>query len=263
MAITNAAILYPIRFATTGPLLRVEVGGVAETLAFGPVVVGRDYWVSGDGQEDTSDGEGDLLEMLKECLDSHSAVSTFTVAVVNGFVTVTSSAANFNILWGDGLTTLDATIFGFTQASFPFAVASATAPHYPKGRWLPGRFLSKDTRNRTPVVGSVSRSITGLVRTARLADPAATRDLMFELLPKSKALDEFAAAEGPYNTFETAWRDGISHGRRIRLYENEASVASGPSAYAYYRTASLEDPLRQRTSNLNYWDASLKLVEVD
>lgn len=266
MAITNAAILYPVRFSATSALVRVTCNGVTENLTFGPVTVGRDYWLSGDGQADDSDGDGDLVVLLKACLDTHSeADPVFSVSLnASHLVSITHLAAAFSILWSNGLTTLDPTIFGFTDSDTASGT-STTAPNLGQGIWKPARFISKDSCDRQTVVGAVSRSISGLVRTARLALPAKERELMFELVDKANALDRFASGTGPYNTFETAWRDGLSHGRRLRLYENEDDIGDlfvSPE-YGVYKVRDLEDPLEQRSSNLNYWNVSLRLVEVE
>lgn len=266
MAVTNASILYPVRFSVSTRYLRVTCNGVTETLTFPTLTIARDYWIANDGQGDDADGEGSLLTLLETCLNTHSEATSFVVGYSADWrITVSHAAANFSILWSHGSTTLDPTIFGFV-ASDTASGTSVTSPDMPTGLWRPGRFISKDSCDRQTVVGAVSRSISGLVRTARLALPAKERELMFEFVDKSRALDRFASATGPSNTFETLWRDGLSLGRRFRLYEDENDVDTlfiSTPPYTYYKTRDLEDPLKQRTSNLALWDVSLRLVRAD
>ena len=263
MAITNAAILYPVRFTALPLTVRVTISTVTEDLTFGPPTIGRNYWVAGDAVADDSTGQGDLLKMLETCLETHTSSGGVSVYIDDGVVEILHISGNLQIHWDNVGTTLDPTIFGWTAAAPSGNSTVVNAPNAPQGRWNPGRFISKDTRNQQTIVGSVSRSITGLVRTARLALPAKERELMFELLPKSKTLDEYAVSTAPYNTAETMWRDGLSLGRPVRLYENEANIALGSAYFDVYKTTNLENPIRQRTSNLNYFDVSLSLVEVE
>jgi hypothetical protein len=180
----------------------------------------------------------------------------FDVELVDFRVRITNTLDNgFRILWDDAGTTLDKSIFGFTE-SMAVSVDTIDAPNMPSGIWRPGRFVSKDGRERQPVVGAVARSISGETRTARLALPAKEREFSVELIPRARALSEFAAATEPYNTLETAWVEAISLGREFRLCEDE----SDPDTFTAYKTRDLDDPLKQRTSNLNYWDAAFRVV---
>lgn len=243
----NSIIRYPIRFAGESWVLRVTADSVTENLTFS-TVLGTDYYMAEDGSGVA------LLTMLHDCLETHSELSgDIVVELDEDFKVKITGVGTIDILWTHGSTTLDKAIFGFTGDT-SISTDSETAPRMPRGIWRPGRFASKDTRPRQPLVSSVATAISGVTRTAVLAVPKKPRDFSFEWLPKDVALDEYAETSAPYNTFERAWLDGIGYGRVFRLYENE-----GSSTYSNLKIATPDDPLVQR-DRVNFWDANIKAV---
>lgn len=264
MAVPSAGLLYPVRFPATAYVIRVISDGVTEDLPFpqsGTLTVGRDYWVSGDSAADSAAGNGDLVQMLEDALNANSPAVVYTVTISSGnVITVTSDGNDFSILWAHANTTLDETIFGFTNANTASAT-SAVAPNSSQGAWLPARPPRVDGRPRVPVVGGVARAISGLQRTSRLATPYAERDLTFSLLPQAKALREYEAATDPFGSFEEAWLSSISLGRLLRYYPDAS--ARTITSYTTYRSRSLDDPLsRMEPTTMLRWEVKLQLVGV-
>jgi hypothetical protein len=261
MPLANACILTPIRFDATSKTIRVTVDATTETLTMGSLVVGRNYWVSGDAQADADGsvgGVGDLVTLLQTALTTHS-VGNFTVTVSStGTVTITLTAGTtFQILWADALTTLDETIFGFTNTALPSpAAASSVAANKSQGIWSPNRPIARDSRDRQRVVGSVATAISGLQRAYRLALPRKDRDMSWILLPKEKALQEYEVATEPFGSFEEAWVSAISQGYAFRVYDDEASRTS--TSYSLYYARDIEEPLVRNGTYAPYWDVNLR-----
>lgn len=273
MALAQDGLLYPIRFTATTYNIRVEVNSVLETIPFpatGSLTAGRNYYVSGDGQADssTNNGTGDLLLLLKTALDAHSEAvaqsATFTVsATAANLVTISISATDFRISWGDVLTTLDYEIFGFIAADAPSpADTDTTAPDNAKGIWRPAVVRGFDSRDRQPFTGSVAQTMSGKTRTSALVTNAhKERELVWRLVTREKALDEYVGADDPNGAFETAWRTAIALGYRFRFYEDISSRTS--SSYTLYRARDLSDPLGRNETYPYRWDVSLACVRGD
>ena len=100
------------------------------------VAISRNYWVSGD--TDIRTGQGDLIRILEESLNSNAQGNVFTVSLsTENIVTITSlDALDFTILWKDALTTVDPGIWGFD----PDVIDQDphVAPWQSKGVWIPG-----------------------------------------------------------------------------------------------------------------------------
>ena len=264
MSVPNVAILWPIKFEATSYVLRVTVGGVTSNLNFpasGSLTVGREYWISGDEHTDSLDddsatGAGDLLKMLQTTLDSHADASTFTVSIdTNGFVSVVSSSASFSILWTHASSTLDESIFGFESLDTTSAT-SCTSTRKPQGRWYPGRAITDDGRNRQPIVGGISRSLSNRTRVSRIALPSQERDLSIRQFAKEVALTEYVSETDPTGSFEYAWINALSLGYPFRLYEDDSAIAL--ASYNLYRMRDLSDPLGRHERFRIWWDISLR-----
>ena len=81
------------------------------------------------------------------------------------------------------------------------------------------------------------------------------------MLAKESALDEYAAATGANSTFETAWRTGLSLGRRFRVYDDISDRTA--TSYSLYRMRTLQDPLdRDPEHNLRFM-APLSMLRGD
>lgn len=259
----DALIAHPIVFTASSYVVRVTIGTTTENLTFS-VTPGRYYWLVGDGQSDTATngGTGDLLGVLQTCIASHSDVGAITVTMTSGFrvQVVTSSIATINILWGNTATTLDATIFGWSQANTTGTGATLTAPNLGRGLWRPNHPISEpDTRRRRVHLGGIAESLSGLHRVSNFGTSVRQRELAFRLLQRAKALDEYASTSEPYGTWEQAW-ESMRLGRPVRLYADEASRTS--SSYSLVRTRSLADPLARDPSTPLRWAVDLQVADL-
>jgi hypothetical protein len=130
MAIAQTVIGWPLYRdeLTTGVeaatyKLRVKTGAhAAEDLTFGGsgLTATRELWMSGDGQEDvvgagSIGGVGDLLEMLKECIETYAGDAvTVTVTLLSSHIIYIHQTAGdaLTIYWAHANTTLDPAAFG-------------------------------------------------------------------------------------------------------------------------------------------------------
>lgn len=246
----SVAINYPMtraELARTTPAasyaLRVEIGGVAETLPFpasGTLTDGRWYWVQGDRLVDASTrgGVGDWLATLEVAINAHTSSAVVSVTRgADGRLTI-SCATSMRVLWGDALTTVDSRVFGFTQAD-PSAATSHLAPALPRGLWAPpGVWPTWTSRPIARRRVGVAESLSGRVRVATWAEARALLQLEFGRIQRAWALDEYAAATAPYATLEQVW-SALSRGRPIRYLED----VTAPGTYQTWRA---RDPLEQR-----------------
>lgn len=263
----NSMLLYPIRFAATSYIFRVtaDVAGspTFADLTFpasGSLTIGRNYWLSGDGQADADGGVGgvgDLLTLLDACLELHPTIQTFTVTLESTFlVRVTVSGATLCILhWANAATTLDESIFGFTNTDTA-SLGAHNATLLPQGIWRPKRATAIDTRDRQPVVGGIAHAISGLQRTSRLALPRKERDLNWKFVNQAQILQEYELAAEPFGSFEEAWVNSISFGRPFRYYNDETSRTS--TSYQLYVPRMLEDPMTRNEQFKIFWDIAIK-----
>ena len=240
MALATPIVLYPVRFAATSYVLRVTSGATTENLTFpatGSLTTTRNYYVSGDSQVDSDGsvgGVGDLVSLLELCLDSNTGGLGYTVTVSDKSRNVITVAATgtFSILWAHGSTTLSPLVFGFA-ASNTASATSAVAPNQSQGVWAPQQLWTADTRDQQELVGATTESISGLMRSSRLATPKKVRDLEWELLLKDRILDEYTPATEPYGSAEYGWVNSWSYGRPLRVYDDASSRTS--ASYKLYR----------------------------
>lgn len=256
MALPSAAFLYPVRFAATTYVLRVVANGTTTDLTFpasGTLDSETDYWMIGDGSAT------DLLALLDACLESHAAINTATTTYdssdyLSTVLSLTGGTAQ--ILWAHANTTLDDAVFGYSGSSSAGTTLVGTL--VPQGIVLLEQAPSDDSRNRTAVVGGSSVSISGLARTSTFTTPRDTRNLLFDLLPQSKALIEYADADEPTGTVEYMWLNAMSLGRQLRYCEDDSDL----STYETYRARPpLTDPLVRSDRYIVKWSATFPLVE--
>lgn len=267
MPLNNAMILWPIRFAATTYVLRATVASVSESLTFpssGVLTVGRNYWLSGDGQADADGGlggVGDLITMLATTLTSHSAPATFTGTLGATFRTfLQASTGSFTPEWNHAATTLDEAIFGFTNTT-PLADVSQAGTLLPQGIWRPNRPVSFDSRERQPIVGGVARALSGLQRTSALALPLKERELGFSNLLQRYVLQEYEDTTEPFGSFEEAWINSMRSGIAWRYYPDE-TLHTTIAHYGLYRAASITDPMNRNEQYPIHWDVNIGGVRV-
>ena len=273
MAVAKDGILWPIRFDSTSYVLRLTLNGVAEDLAFpatGALTTTRNYWMSGDGQADgaTNNGQGDLLDMLKSTLETHSEHTggeTWTVEDVStdgsNTLRIKHSTHAFTIQWTSG-TTLDGSLWGYDTSSDDVSdgTNAVDAPNQSSGIWFPDSTRQNDSRDRQPYVGAVTMTTSGLVRVSRSSVPNKTRQIQWGLLDKSRALAEYEPTTRPDGSFEAAWDGAISLGYAWRMYDDITSRTS--SSYGLYKTTSLADPLSRDGQAIFRWRVSLSATKV-
>jgi len=261
----NNCILAPTRFAATAYVLRVEVdGGAPEDLDFpatGTLSTTRNYYPTGDAQADGDDavnGSADLLTLLKATLETHSLVTTATVTISSTtfLISVTTDATTQQILWDHGNTTLDKAIFGYDASTADSA--TVTAENYPAGLWRPQQPISFDSRDRQPIVGGISRSMSGQSRTSNFATANKEREISFLRVTKERTLIEYEAAAETNNSFEYVWSNSIGVGRRFRVYADELTISS--KGYSVYSPAGLDDPISRSADFITRWDITLPMV---
>lgn len=249
------AFVHAIRFAAASPTIRVDTGTL-QTLTLG-VAEGVDYFMAGDGEAD------DLVQILEDCLNTNGDGVTFVVTLeARSFIKVVADAA-IDILWTDGLTTVDGALFGFD------ADASGTsfyAPDQTQGVWIPGTAARPvaprtDTRLEPVTVGALVEAIDGSSRGYDLSSSRGERVISFHLIDRAKILTEYAAADEPYGALEHPWTNGLCRGREVRYYEDH-SVRT-PTSYERYRVRARGRPWREMgVTFIQRYEVELELREV-
>jgi len=263
VAIPNAAILWPIRFATATPAIKVTTGLTTETLT-GAATIDRNMWLAGDNAADaaTYGGAGDAIKWLQDLLNTNTPSRTYAVAIsAAGLVTVTVDTGPFTLHFDDAATTITPAFFGFAASAYVASGSAVSSPNQARGWFSPGYPLSEDTRDRQPYVGSVARTISGITRTSRIAAPHKLRDVSWLMLPQALALAEYGAATAPTGTAEHAWQESLSLGRRLRLYDDAATRTT--SSYGIYKVIDLAQPITRSGQPITRFDFRLKLARGD
>lgn len=240
MAPPSTLWLYPLRNTDldrttdgTTYVLRVT-RNTTENLNFpasGSLTADRNYWFSGDAQADADGsvgGVGDLCEMLRATLATHTSGATWTVTLSAANVITIGCSAAFSILWANAATTLSALPFGFPQTDTASG-ASVAATNQTDGSWAPGVAFRTDSRDQQPVTTRIARSLSGRIRASRVSLPRKTRAVSYHLLAQEYILDEYA---GTLRSFERMQTNGLSYGRPIRLYTDATSRTS--TSYSLY-----------------------------
>lgn len=253
----DARVDWPVQFSAASYGLRIQYNGFAQQTVTIPVTVGRNYWLSGDGQVDSSTGAGDLLRVLELALETYSLTAlSATVTLDSNFRVRIVTPSNLTILWADAATTIDPAIFGFAAATAGPAT-TLTGANLPHGIWRPSRPLGMDSRDRQPIVGGVLMAQSGLIEVSRVALPYKTRDLSFAFIEPARTLTEYVAATEPTGAFENLWVTAATANRPLRVYADETSRSS--SGYTQYKTRSVDDPISRSGPNQYWFDVSLKL----
>jgi len=256
----DSLIAWGVRFAASTYAIKVTADATAETLTFpstGALSATTDYFMSGTGEAN------DLLAMIDLTLETHSVIVTATSALTASFhhgVSFTKAVGTpaVSLEWDDGATTLDKAIFGFSEST-TLAAFSLTSEHQASGLWRAGRQLADDSRDRAPIVGAVSRAMSGKTRTTRIATSTAERLMSWRLVPQEKILTEYATS--PRASFEYGWINSMSRGYQFRLYDDEATRTT--SNFAPYRVADISDPISRSDEYAIRWDVNLSAARDD
>lgn len=223
MAEMMAALIARIRFASSSYNIRVETDDgvgvpVAETLSI-PVNTATDYYLSGQGTAD------DLIALLQTRLNTNTAGGVYTVTISDaGRVTISCTRA-FRILWGSGLTTIDATYFGFVGTQPDPKATSSTGTRTARTWWAPGQAVYRTNWGVPEVVGASERTLSGKTLTAVLSTDVDMWMVAWNALELALVHSKFAASD-PYNAFDYWWKTFFIIGMPFRLYENISDRAT-------------------------------------
>lgn len=262
MAVPNAAFRYGVRFSSTSYVLRVEFDTAEEDLTFpatGSLDPAVDYFFLGDGTA------ADLCEILADTVATHTGISacTVTLDVAGRELEVDAtgvSGSGLEILWSHANTTLDATIFGWTNtADSGLEDNVVISPNLPMGLIFMDRPVTTDSRPRQGTVGGTSRTVSGNTRTSRIAVPLKERGFTADLLLETLALDEYAPATEPYATFESMYVRALFLGHSVHYIPDDSDM----TVYSVLKLAPpLRDMLSRDSRYFLRWANSLKFVTV-
>jgi len=260
MSLSDAGLLMPIRFDSSSPVLAVQVGAQTALINLS-VSVGRDYWITGDGRADDAAGNADILTIIADAITAqHPAAPSVTPSLSfvgsRARVRFVCSPA-LSLEWGNASTTLEPAPFGFGSASTPQSTNLVAANQLPS-LWSPDAPIGFDTRDRRVILRGLRRTMTGRVVVTDFGNTASRRDVTFNLLHQSAALQEYA--DRPADAFELHWVNTISKGMRFRLYEEQGKIGNG-LGFGTYTTDSLQDPLQRSPQDPARvrWDVSLQM----
>ena len=261
MALAQKAYLFPIRFATANPVIRIhpDSGGIGSaqdvTLT---VAVNTSYYLSGDGSAT------DLVTILETALDSNTDGETYTVSLTGATQTITitaDSASVFQILWSHANTTVAAEIFGWDSATDLTGANAYTAPSATQGAWLPLQPMRRDTGDESEVVGEAVVTGSGSAHGSSSGDTVYHRDITYDLLDPSVVKIADAVATGLYNTLERAWvTEAFGRGAPVRVYDDATSRTT--SSFTAYTARRFTRPWRDQFDDLRVrlYEVRLELV---
>ena len=267
VAIPTPCFLWPVRFTAATFDFVIYHAGTSETLRFpaataspATLTENRDYWLSGDASIDDAGGNVDLAIVLQKALNANVNGVTYTVSIdAENLITIAASH-DFSIDWTNAATDLDATIFGASAvaATVPPVASSETFGRRATGIWSPGYPPWTDSRDQQPIAGGIARSASGLVRASYFGAMARERELSFDMLDKSKTLQEYGDALDTEGTLEDLWLSAGALGRRLRYYAD----ASDRTSFTTYRIRDPGHPFRRSGVERLHWSAELRLAVV-
>ncbi|TXH42465.1 MAG: hypothetical protein E6Q97_35705 [Desulfurellales bacterium] len=201
----------------------------------------------------------DLVDALLTALNENTdGVNWFVSVDVDGFLTITCDVSS-SIIWGDALTTIDPTLYGFTSATT--TGTTHTAPNAMRGIWLPGRPLKNDPGRSPLIVGALKTALGGKVRGYQMGPEFGSRFVSWERLAESAIKEVYADADRPYGALDWLWGPGgMATGTPFRFYPDV--TATGPSDYALYTVTSKKEPwVEEEISNAVRYRVELNLRE--
>lgn len=259
MPLAIPCLLLPIRFLAANPTIRVTLSTTSTlTLSVNPA---EDYWISGDNNSSLS--HGDLAGFLQRCLRTHPNANAYGFVVsltADNFLVITNTtASDFTILWGDALTTVDPTIFGFTAISYTSSMAELDSPNQTKGYFSSGLPFKHDSLDEPTLVGSVVFSHSGSSR-GNLISTIYERELQFHMLNRSVVKQAFSPASQPYGSWEYSWASGgMGQGCDIRVYSDRS--LRNPVSFARYKINAMTRPWqRDDTVSILKYQGQLNLI---
>ena len=239
--------MYPVFSAawkapSTNPTLRFYNGGTPYDAELN-LAEGEEAWIAGD--RDVGFGNSDLLEQLQFALTTALGY-VFTVTLDDDCKVVITGPQPVHIAWTDENTTLDPTIFGFSEDVTLSTGVPYTAPYQSSLIWTPDRWATRDTQDVPDMIASNKVTGNGLARGYRLTT-GYQRTIAFDLLPAGKVqLDDI---DRPYSTLYQAiqaWADG----RKIRVYDDVDNMVLG--TFRSYRWIPGSMPEQRDTVGVRY-----------
>lgn len=252
MSVPEAYFFWSRRFDSQ-PTVRLDVSGTGQETVTIPFDSTVDYYTMGTIAQAT------LLAAFEAGLETHSSGAGFTVTstTISDVPTIQiSGTLNWRILWANINTTLDPQILGWTAVDMPSLVASANSPNMAGQVWRPRRPISNDSREQRPIIGGLTRSISGQLRVSNFGQPFKERTITFQRFLEQYALQEYAPATEPQNTFEEFWQDGAALGRPFRLWQAGEFFSAAPE----YRMSSLQQPMERDAQYPVLWNANLPMI---
>lgn len=212
------------RFAVI-PVLRVSMaGGVAESLPLG-LTVSRDYFLSGNFEDDTTAGNGDLVRVIRDALNNNTAGGVFDVTLSNdGRMTIDCNML-FEILLSDPANTLDAGYLGMTAGVDTVQTTSLQSDFCVRTWWVPNMPVYRRNWGEADVVGASDQAANQMTLSYSLGESALVHRQVWLYIDQSRVKRRFASlANDPFNCFEWLWHEGgLSDGCRFRVYEDMSS----------------------------------------
>lgn len=259
MALPIHCLMVPIRFAVANPTVRVTLAGTPETLVL-TVARFEDHWLSGD--RDTVANRRDLCERLEACLRTHSGAGagSFTVTLSeDNFLTITCSGA-FTLHWGDVLTTVDPTVFGWPAVDTGSA-STQVAPDQSKGFWSPDIEARFDSEDDPVVIGGIVETNDENARGVHISTTYERR-VSWHVVPKGKVKNSAVDAAHPHGALEYFWiEQGLARGAPCRIYGDRGVRTT--TSYALYRARPQPRPWeRQDSLSILRYDIELSFVRI-
>jgi len=106
-------------------------------------------------------------------------------------------------------------------------------------------------------------AIAGQSRASDFGETARERRVVVDLLPNTKALQEYQLGTEPRGSWEWHWRNSVRLGRPLRFYD-DAAAARTSSSYlplAVIHPDEVDDPLDRDPQYPVEWKLDLRLAE--
>lgn len=216
----RARLTTSFRFDAASVALRIVTGAMTETITV-VVVAQRDYFLSGNGEADDINGNGDFLTMLQTALNTNGGGGVYTVTVSSDGVVTVACTASFELLFTDGATTLDPALLGFIAADVG-PTSSATGTLTADSWWAPDLDIERTDWGEPNIKGASKESANGVLFAWSLGQADGEElGAMWGLIKLAHTRKRFAVDAGdPSNCIEFQWIDsGMHAGNRFRLYE--------------------------------------------
>lgn len=198
---TQPRFAWGILFSATNNALRLTTGAVTEVLS---VAAGTEWFWRGDGSG------ADAAWQLKGFLDTNTGGGVYTVTLLpTGYLKIDCTLA-FQALWAHANTTMDQSIFGFSNASRPNPAGVTVTSDFQVGHYYsPGQIIV-NAANATPARRAIAATSQGdRLRVARWGSKRQRREVICDRVAPEYV---YQARESVTNTaFERFW-DAVNDG---------------------------------------------------